>query len=351
MGGVTIQRASLHNLEIFETFDLHKNDTLLIERANDVIPQVLKNLDVNKEDRGEKFLPPTHCSECGSGLIRKRIGDEDIEICGIKTVISRVNGVENLICDSFTCKGKEFGNLIKWANVVFKDSKGLGGNTIKTFHEIGLIKTPADFYKLKAEQISSLPRFGDRKTEIILGVINENKEIVLENFIGGLNIPNFGRRMAKNIIDAGIDTLQKMRDVSIEELCSINGVERKTAKTFKTNIERLELSINELFDVGITIVKNDEPEAFIEATDGLLNGKSFCFTGAIQKEENGKRLTRKDMQNLVIKNGGIVFDSVKPGLTYLVQADPNKTSSKTKKANELGTKILSEEQFFEMIGD
>ena len=274
---------------------------------------------------------------------------ENCNVCGAETEISRETETEQLICPNPLCKGKEYSYLKKWNNVVFKESNGIGESTIQTFHECGLIQTPADYYKLKADQISVLPRFGDRKAEIILGVIAENREISLENFIGGLNIPNFGRRMAVHLINAGIDSLEKMKNISIDELIKVDGVEKKTANTFKTNINQLETTINDLMSVGVTIISKQDTENFIEVLEHTLHGRSFCFTGAIQKEVDGVRLKRKDMQLIVKENSGLVYDKVKSGLDYLVQADPYKVSSKTKSALKHGTTIISEEDFFKMI--
>jgi len=335
IGGVTVKRASLHNWEIFNSFNLCKNDTVLIERSNDVIPKVLKNMDKEKEyeTRGKKFKVPETCPQC-FGLIKINF-DSD--------------GVTQARCINEDCKGKEYGNLKKWADVNFKDSKGFGYATIIKFHEIGLINKISDFYKLKENDIVGLPGFGKRKAEIILKVINEHREVTLDNFIGGLNIPNFGRRMTQYLINAGIDTLEKMQKATLTDLIAIDCIEHKTASVFKTNLTRLEPQINDLLNVGVVITKQTSPDEVLKPTEGVLAGKSFCFTGAIQHEENGKRLTRKDMQSLVVKNGGIVFNTAKNGLDYLVQADPNSKSSKTKNAEKIGTKVISETEFFKFI--
>lgn len=324
MGGVTVSRASLHNYEIFSSFNLHYNDMVLIERANDVIPQIIKNeSDTPQNERYEK-----------------------IPICKVCPVCNKKCDILDkfVICQNELCSGKALGNLKKWANTVFGE-KGIGVTTVETFFENGMIKEPADFYILMKSDIVKLDRFGYRKAEIIKNVIDKGKEVTLSQFIGGLNLPNFGRRMTDLLIENGYNTIEKIQSMTLSDLIKIKGIEKKTAESFLHAITTKKDFIENLLAVGVTI-KKEEPKI---NKGNKFEGKSFCFTGAIQKiDENGKRYTRKMMENLVIENGGTI-SPVKSGLTYLVQADPNSISSKTQKANLLGVKILSEENFFKMM--
>lgn len=323
MGGVTVQRASLHNFTIFSNFDFHYKDEVIVSRQNDVIPQVIENL--SKTKNGIKIPYLKYCAHCDSLL--------------------KVNG-EFLICENPDCSGKQLGNLKKWANVVFTE-KGFAGKTVEILFENGLIKEPADFYKLKKEDLLKLPKFGSRKADIVLNVINEGKTISLPDFIGGLNFENFGRSRVELLMEHGYKTLSQIMNIKKKEIININGMGESISDSFFTSLKLKENQIKNLLDVGVKIKENKVSE---QNKEGILKGKSFVFTGAIQRIENGKRLTREIMEGLVKENGGEVLSKVRRGLTYLVQADPNSVSSKSVEAKKLGVTILSEENFFKMIG-
>ncbi|HON83763.1 MAG TPA: NAD-dependent DNA ligase LigA, partial [Caldisericia bacterium] len=323
MGGVTVQRASLHNFTIFSNFDFHYKDEVIVSRQNDVIPQVIENL--SKTKNGIKIPYLKYCAHCDSLL--------------------KVNG-EFLICENPNCSGKQLGNLKKWANVVFTE-KGFAGKTVEILFENGLIKEPADFYKLKKEDLLKLPKFGSRKADIVLNVINEGKTISLPDFIGGLNFENFGRSRVELLMEHGYKTLSQIMNIKKKEIININGMGESISDSFFTSLKLKENQIKNLLDVGVKIKENKVSE---QNKEGILKGKSFVFTGAIQRIENGKRLTREIMEGLVKENGGEVLSKVRRGLTYLVQADPNSVSSKSVEAKKLGVTILSEENFFKMIG-
>ena len=321
MGGVTIQRASLSNHELFLAWKLFPGCNVIVERCNDVIPGIVVNLDIDK--KGNYFKAPDFCPACGE-----------------KTIIIG----KFLECSNDSCQGKAIGNLKKYADKIFEDEKGLGGKTIDLLYENNLIKTPADFYKLSTENLEKLEGFGKRKAEIVYKVINANKNISLSKFIGALNLSNFGERMGELLVNSGFNTLESIRNICKAELLAIKGIEETTAESFLKSIAGKKDIIEDLlYHISISTPKKEV------IMSGKFTGLSFCFTGAIQKTDaEGKRFTRGMMEVLVKENGGTV-NAVKSGLTYLVQADPSSQSSKSKKAKELGVEILAEDKFFEMI--
>ncbi len=331
LGGVTISRASLSNAEIFSELDLHYGDIVVVERANDVIPHILENTNMNIDEDVDPWdivdiEQPYHCPVCREALI--------------------VNG-KFLECQNEMCRGKSLGRLKKWADKAFGDAKGLGKKTIEKFHAMGLITEPNDFYQLGMNDIQYREGFGKRKAEIILNVIASGKEVTLPQFIGGLNISNFGERMTKHLVAAGYDTLDKILSITEAQLVSVQGIESKTAQCLLKGLEDRAGLIKDLLNVNVTIIK--PKEKVVSMSGDSLSGMSFCFTGAIQKlGDDGKRFTRGLMEDVVEENGGKV-GKVKAGLTYLVQADPSSQSSKTKKAVALGIEILSEADFFAMV--
>lgn len=311
-----IKRASLHNYEIFRALELHKGDKILIKKANDIIPQVVKVIQKNTDI---EFDYPKTCP-----------------ICGEETKIDN----KYLICSNINCHGKQIGNIKKWCSSIGIQSKGIGEKLIERLYNEGLIKNASDLYRIKEEDISKLERYGDKSASNIIEIIQNNKEIELSEFIAGLNIPNFGKRMAEILIENGYDSYLKIEELTIDELIKMDGIEEKTATTFINGYNEKEDLRLDLIGIGVKIKTVNKDKKL-----------SFCFTGAVQSiDKSGNRYTRSKLIDVVNLNGGEVFNSVKSGLDYLVMADPNSTSTKAQKARKLGINLIGEEQFFNMFG-
>ena len=325
IGGVTIKRASLANAYLCGEFGFNEGDIIEVSRRNDVIPKVEKILE--KNSKGIPFALPVRCPACQHN-----------------SHFPKMEG-KFFICTNEDCDGKILGNLNKWVEKVEMKSLGFGEKTVEQLFDEGLLDNPADLYLLKESDLLELEGFKQRKAKIILSAIAAKKKLTLDSFIGGLNIKNWGRSMTLLLMEEGYDTLKALKSITIEELTSIKGIETKTATTFKKGLKKKLPLIVELKAAGVKIYKHKELY-----TIGPLSGLSFVFTGAIQKlDNNGVRLKRKDMQDIVINNGGETPDKVAKGLTYLVQADPSSQSSKTKKALNYGVKIIDEKEFFNLI--
>jgi DNA ligase (NAD+) len=320
MGGVTVSRCSLHNVDMFKNFGFKRNCKVLVIRSNDVIPYLTKNIGGGEE----YFEVPEVCPECG--------GKAEIQN-------------KFLVCTNDSCSGLGTGNLERWVQVL--DIDGLGPKIIEMLYQKNLVKEPADFYKLSVEQVSVLERMGERSASKIIKNLRSKMQITLPELIAGLNMTNFSLETAQTLLEAGLDNIVKLYNATESELVQIKGIGQKTASQIISGLKSKTLVIKNLFDVGITI---KEPEK-IKIDSNKLQGLSFCFTGAIQAvKSDGKRFARDDMHALVLSNGGKVEDSVKKSLSFLVMADPSSTSSKAQKAREIGTKVLSESDFFKMIG-
>jgi DNA ligase (NAD+) len=328
LAGVTVQKASLHNMDIFNHLNLHIGDIVLISRRNDVIPYV-ESVVRRTNDVNKMFgLPyPNKCPVCNGG--------------------TKIDG-KFLICNEPDCSGKVSGNIKVWVKKL--ELKGIADATIETLCAKDMISEPSDIYSLTVNQLRDFAGFGPVQSQKIYDIINSKKELSLPEFIGGLNIPQWGSRMTELLFDAGYDNLVKIMNMNVNDLVAIKGIESKTAHAFLNGISKKKEVILNLLEAGISI-KCKEQKIMSKKTGGKLVGVSFCFTGAIEKiDDEGKRYTRNRMSDLVIENGGTVEDSVKAGLNYLVQADPSSQSSKTVKAQKLGVSILSEKDFFNMIG-
>jgi DNA ligase (NAD+) len=323
MGGVTVKRCSLHNVSIFNSFVLGKGDLVLVSRKNDVIPYLEEVIEHRSK---EAFIPIMNCPSCGE-----------------KT---RVDG-KFLVCQNDDCNGASIGDLKKWVDKSGMKTLGVGPKTVQKLYESGLVKVPADFYRISVDDIMTLERQGQRSAQNIFDVINSKKELSLSEFIGALNIRNFSVSSTDLLICAGYDSLEKLLELvdrdSYYDLSRVNGIGEKTASSFVEGMKKKREQIRDLLTL-ITIKKREEVNM-----DSSLKGMSFCFTGAIERiDEKGERFTRDRVEQLVKDNGGITLP-VKKGLNYLVMADPNSNSSKAQKAKKLGITIISEKQFFMMI--
>jgi DNA ligase (NAD+) len=273
----------------------------------------------------EYFEIPTSCPECGG----------DVKIEGAY-----------LVCTNEFCSGLATGNLERWINDGV-DVDDIGGKLIQVLYEKDMVKEPADFYKLSVEQVAGLERMGERSATKVITNLRAKMSITLSDFIAGLNMPNFSKQTAETLMAAGYDDIVKMFNAQETDLVCIKGVGEKTAKQIIKGMKSKATVIKNLFDVGITI---KQPEK-IKVDSNIFAGKSFCFTGRIESinPKTEKNYTRDEMHAIVKANGGQVEDSVKKGLSYLVQIDPASESSKSKNAKKFDVQIISEKTFFEML--
>lgn len=317
IGGVKVSRASVHNLDIFNNMNLHKGDIVLVERANDVIPQIIKNLSNHPgNERAEKIEVPEVCPVCGEKAYE--------------------DGVY-LVCKNDECKGGHLGNLMKWIRKL--DLKNLAEATLEKLYDANLIKNPADLYKLEPHLICELDGFKTRSANKIIDIINSKKELTFGEFIGGLNMPNFSGKTAELLEKNGYDTIEKILNAQTYDLEKIKGIGFETARAILAGLQKKVKIIEELFNVGVQIKAKGE----VAMNDNTFTGKKVVFTGALN-------IKRKDAQQMVMSVGGECPSSLSKDTDYLVMANPNSTSSKAVKAQKYGTTILSEEEFTKLIG-
>jgi DNA ligase (NAD+) len=185
----------------------------------------------------------------------------------------------------------------------------------------------------------------------IMAELEKSKSCSLNDFIGSLGIKFLGRRQAEIMIGQGIDTLNKWLNLSVAALLELPGftVEGSKAPAIVEGIRKAKPIIDGLLKAGVTI-QAAEPTTAVVVEGGKLSGLVFCFTGAILKtDESGKRYTRDRMWEVVRQNGGTVIDDVKKGVSHLVQADPSSQSSKSRKAEKFGVKVISEADFWKLV--
>ena len=321
IAGVTVSNATLHNVDTIAELDLRIGDTVFVERRGDVIPKVIRFIESGE---GEKPAPPQDCPSCSGPLT--------------------MDG-KFLVCPGDECPGKTYGDILKWINSLEIDS--LGEKWVSTLIEAGLLNDPADLYTLSAENLVPLERMGDILAAKIVQNIDESRGPALERFIAALNIPGFSRQRARMLIDEGVLTLAQLLEMPAEEIAAVKGFADISADGIVSGLEKRRDLIEKLRGLGVEPLKGEPTEEI----DGVLSGKTFCFTGAIQRLDprTEKRFTRKQLQEMVKANGGRVLKDVNSKLDHLVMANPDSKSSKAKKARQQEVDILSEEEFFTLI--
>jgi DNA ligase (NAD+) len=321
LAGAKVKRASLHNVANMSRIAnengqnwLSRGDSILVSRRNDVIPFLEKLLIPMK---GDEFLSPTHCPECNSLL----------EMDG-----------EYLVCpNKSNCPAQVSGAIKQWINKL--GIKEWGNSAIEALCESGLVEDPADLYSLSYEQLSNLQMSGrivGRKAEIMLENIRAKMELPLYMFIGSLNIPMNSRSMCKVIQESGVDSLDKMRSVTVEMLLSVPKMGSIKAEKFVEGIKDKEVIIDRLLANGVTIKDIETKEVVMS---GTMFDKTVCMTGFRDAE----------MSEAIEDAGGVVKSSVVKGLTYLVVKDMEKMSGKMKKALAQGTILVDREEMWMML--
>ncbi len=310
LSGANIARASLYNQAYIDEIGVGVGATVIVKRANDVIPAVEEVVIPGPNGPANS---PRICPECSTPTIR--------------------NG-EYLMCTNRdTCEPQVLGRISTWISEL-----GIlewGDKVVKKLIDSGMVEDVADIYNLTVQDISGLDRMGEKSAQNLINELDKYRSIQLYNFIGGLGIENVATSTAKLVMDAGYDTLDAMQKISVSQLENISGFGSIKASAFYNGIKSNAQRIQDITNAGVKIK---------DKIKGSLSGKSFCFTGK-------STLPRAKLQKLVEEHGGEVKKSVGKDVTFLVLSDSDSTSSKAKAAQKNGTALLSEENFMAMIND
>jgi DNA ligase (NAD+) len=316
VGGVTVSRSTLHNMDEIERLGLHIGDTIVIERAGEVIPHVIQ---VTRHAHGKKPEPPKHCPECGRPIHKSP--DE---------VAYR--------CVNASCPAKFRESLLHFASRHAMDIDGLGDKLVDQLVEKKLVKDLADLYDLRLNDLEPLERMGKKSAENLLEEIEKSKQASLARLVYALGIRFVGERTGELLADhfASLDDLAK---ASVDELTEVTEVGPKVAESIveffseKANQELL----RKLKKAGLRFEEERR-----KPRDTSLAGKTFVFTGTLP------HITREEAGEMVTSRGGKVSSSVSKKTSYVVVgAEPG---SKYDKARELGVEILDEEKFKKLVG-
>lgn len=322
IGGVTVTSVSLFNEDNIRDKDLRIGDEILVERAGDVIPYIVKSFDELRDGSEEVVEFPTHCPECNEVLF-KEIGE----------VAWR--------CINVACPAQLVEHLIHFSSKNAMDIKHLGNANIKRFYDLGLVDNGIiDIYNLDYEKIGALDKFGPRSVENLKKAVEASKNQVLHRLIFGLGIRFVGETTAK-ILAQSITHLLDLKSWSEEQLMTLDDVGPKVAHSvfgFFQRAENIQL-IEQLEEVGVNV---RQEETKIDASDLPLSDKTFVFTGALQT------MKRKEAEEMVEALGAKILSNVSAQLDYLVVGE--RAGSKLTRAEQLGNiEIMEEQAFLEWI--
>lgn len=323
LSGTIVKRASLHNADIIDGLDLHIGDMVYVEKGGEIIPKITG---VDKDARsmliGEKVKFITHCPECGSKLIRYE--GEAAHYCPNETA----------------CPPQIKGKIEHFISRKAMNIDGLGPETVDAFYRLGLIKDTADLYSLRIDDIKNLERMGEKSAENIINGIAASKEVPFERVLFALGIRFVGETVAKKIAKSFAD-IEELENADLEKLKNIDEIGEKIARSivvYFSNPSNREL-IEHLRESGLQFCRKEEDVS--EHTD-KLSGQSIVISGVFTHH------SRDEYKELIEKNGGKNVGSISSKTSFILAGD-NMGPAKLEKAQKLGVRIVSEDEFLTLI--
>ncbi|MDU0459243.1 MAG: NAD-dependent DNA ligase LigA [Geobacteraceae bacterium] len=317
ISGVTVARATLHNWDEIAAKDIRIGDTVVVERAGDVIPAVVRVIEERRTGAERCLPPPLKCPECGSEVVR-------------------IEGEVALRCMGLSCPPQIRESIKHFASRGAMDIEGLGDKFIEQLLSLGLVRNVADIYRLGKDDFMRFERMGDKLASNLLAAIEASKHRELSRFIHALGIRHVGERTAKTLAQS-FGSLENLEAATLEELVSIRDIGATVAQSIRTFFENGEnLSvIRQMIDYGVT------PTSASKKVGGIFSGKNFVFTGTLS------RFSRDEARKLVEDQGGNVVGSVSKKTDYVVAGD--EAGSKLVKARGLGVAVLGEDEFLALL--
>jgi len=306
--GAEITNASLYNVGYIQGLGLDVGATILISRAQDVIPRVV----AVRKGTGSVALHPLTCPTCSAP--------------------TEMDG-EYLVCTNTSdCPAQAIGRLKRY--VTGMGIKEWGDVLLEKLVSLGLVADVSDMYQLTEIQLAAIDRMGQKSAAKVIKQLDAHKKVPLDMLLGALSIPMAAASTIKLLMDAGFDTMDKLKSATADQLATVDGLGPVKAQSIATWMQRHSVIVDKLLKYGVEI----EGKVY-----GTLTGKSVCFTGST-------KTPRAELERLVKAAGGEVKNSVVKKLTYLVMADPKSTSTKAQAAAKNGTLCIAEDELLKMVG-
>ncbi|OFZ14204.1 MAG: DNA ligase (NAD(+)) LigA [Bdellovibrionales bacterium GWA2_49_15] len=308
LSGATVTNVTLHNYGIVKQFVIKPGDTIEIIRSGEVIP---KFLSVEISSSGDIEIPE-RCPSCEGELVVERI--------------------------RLICKNKKCPERIKQGILDFISKMGIYDISEKRLLEMirkGLVNEIPDLYRLTKEDLLSLEKTKEKLAEKLYSNIQVTKNTTLTKLLGSLGITGIGINKSEKIVHAGLDSIEKIEAAKLDDLLKVEGLAEKSANEFLKSFREKKPIIDKLINLGFIIEKNE--------IKNVLGGKVFALTGELS-------IKRNEFEDLIRKNGGVVSSSVSKNTNYLISNEDESGSSKFEKAKKYNVAIISEQDFYEMIG-
>lgn len=308
ISGATISNASLANVDQVKSLNINIGDIVEVSRRGDVIPHV-ENV-ISKTTPGS-ITPPSYCPICHTGLVF----DNKFLKCP----------------NSFACPAQSLGQLNLFCKVL--DIKGISTKTIQKLNQASFLNLPGDFYKLTIANISPLENLGDKSAKNIIDQIQVKRQLTLLEIFHSASIPNFSKARIKQLIDAGFNTPDKLLNLSETDLISLPGFKITLAQKIVNGIADRKLSLQSIL-AQVTLKRSSSSKRLKDLT--------FCITGQLTQP-------RKQIEDLILQNGGKLATSVSSNTSYLVTNQKSSSSSKFKTAQKLNIPIINEDNLLQLI--
>lgn len=319
VAGSTVSRATLHNYDYIVEKDIKIGDTVLVQKAGDIIPEVLEVCKNKRTGNEKEFHMPTHCLECGALIVRE-------------------DGEAAHRCTGMNCPAQRLRNIIHFVSGSAMDIDGLGPSIIERFLELGMIETAADLYYLNPEEIAGLDKMGEKSAQNLMASLEKSKSNPLYRLIHALGIRHIGEKAAK-LLAKNYPKLSLLRAATVEDLTQIDDIGLAMAESVVEFFEEPQniAFLERLKNAGVSM----EDQVKETAADQRFAGKTFVLTGTLPT------YSRKEASDLIEQFGGKTSSSVSKKTSYVLAGE--EAGSKLEKAQNLGITIISEEEFNAMI--
>jgi DNA ligase (NAD+) len=322
IGGVTVSRSTLHNWDEIERKDIRIGDTVVVERAGDVIPHVVEVKTEKRTGTEKQFPPLKRCPVCGSNVVREE-------------------GEVAFRCIGLNCEAQVLEKIKHYASRSAMDIEGLGEKNVELLYNQRLIRHFVDLYKLKNEQLLNLPRFAEKSAQNLINAIEKSKTTTLARFLVALGILHVGEFAAKQLAK-NFEKLDDLYRIDADRVIEIKQMGEKLAESIsgffseKVNLKTLE----DLKKLGLKLTNPDYVAERDQKKD-LFDGLTFVITGTLSRP-------REEYKTLIEKNGGRAAGSVSKKTSYVLAG--SEAGSKLEKARELGVKVMTEPEFLKLVG-
>ncbi len=319
LAGTTVSRATLHNSQFISERDIRIGDIVVVRKAGEIIPEIIRSIPEKRQGRELPFEMPTHCPSCGSEVVRDECGDGSA-----------------VRCINPSCPAQTARSIVHFASKGAMNIEGLGPQVVELLLSAGKIKDIADLYTLRAEDIENLERMGKKSAENLIFAIEESKKRGLERLLYALGVRQVGEVAAEEIARK-MQTLEAIFEAKTEDFLAINDIGDITASALVEFFAREETRAlcDRLISAGV------RTDAVSEARATTLEGLTFVLTGTLPT------MSRDEASALIKKAGGKVSGSVSKKTSYIVAGED--AGSKLTKAKELGVNIISEEELLKML--